>query len=279
MSRKKRLGERRTYPWRAALTDVACSGDGADRAHLPLLYGELVCRDPMGAPYEYSCPRCDMTGPSCWWDEGVPVPPHEFIKSPVGHHVAENWQCRVCLRASDNRMFHPAPTTGPFDPARVPDLPLIEEIGGWGVALDESLGIMEAYVDHQAHVVVFNSETWKVVDSDDDASDLLSVWRDGASGMRFLAGVPAFDRALRKYRSGRGEDVVQAKDEITQLMEVVQSLATQAVSVGADDDVEQRQILAGRYFQARRRFQELQERMAELEAGLDTAAMAVMAYG
>lgn len=284
MVRTKRPGERRTYPWRAALTDVACVGshDIALEPHLPLLYSELEQRDPLAAPYEWACPRCGIVAPSSWWDQAVPVPPHEFIKSVEdGWHIAANWQCRVCLQASDNRMFHPAPAAGPFDPSKVDDNRFVEEIGGWAIVLDESLGAMEAYVNHEARWVALNSETWQIVWCDDDASARVfsRAWRDGASGMRFLAGVPAFDNALRKFRGERGENVVQAKDEITQLAELVQSLATQAVSVGAEGDLEQRQILMGRYLQARRRFDALRERMDELEAGLDTAAMAVMVFG
>lgn len=280
--KQKRPGERRAYPWRAALTDVACSGTthaGASGPHLPLVYGELELRDPQGFPYEWTCPRCGLMAPSSWWDQQVPVPPHSFVEGGGGwFFVAENWQCRVCLQASDNRMFHPAPAVQPFDPGRLDGADFIEELGEWAVVIDESLGVMETYVSQDLKVVAMNSETWNVANCDDGAYDrLLDIGE--ASGMRFLAGVPVFDNALRKFRGERVEDVVQAKDEITQLAELLDSLATQAVSLGADGDQEQREILMGRYMQARTRIETLRNRLNELDGKLDLVAMGVMVFG
>lgn len=290
-ARKKTQRERRTYPWRAALTDVACNGERRWRRsetsdpHLPVLYSELVQLDPLAHPFEWTCQRCDTTAPSMWWDQEVPVPPHEFVyagDAPV-NHVALIWQCRVCLQASDNRMFHPAPANLPFDPTRIDESSMVQESGAWAVYVDESLGAMEAYVDGHTKVVVFNSETWQIVDGDDEASALIfgltSGWRDGASGMRYLSGIPVFDGALRKFRAGRGDDVVMAKDEITQLAELLSSLATQAVSLANETDEDQRRILTRRYLEAKQRLEVLQKRMDGLYGQLDTVAMGVMVFG
>lgn len=280
MAQKKRPGERRTYPWRAALTDVACSGTthaGATGPHLPLVYAELEQHDPQGFPYEWTCPRCGLTAPSSWWDQQVPVPPHSFVEGGGDFFfVALNWQCRVCLQASDNRMFHPAPAVQPFDPSRLDRDDFIEESGEWAIVIDESLGVMETYVSQDLKVVAMNSETWNVCNSDDEAYERLVEPDADASGMRFLAGVPVFDKALRKFRGERGQDAVQAKDEITQLAELLDSLATQAVSLGADGDQEQNEILMGRYLQARTRVETLRNRLNELDGKLDLVAMGVI---
>lgn len=272
MSRLSRVG-RRTYPWRADLTSIACYGQGIE-PHLPLTYAELEQPDPANFPYEWRCPRCDVVGPSIFWDERVPVPPHDFIAR------RGEWKCRICLQDASDRMWHPEPVKAMFDPARVASLEPTITLSGWSVCMDETLGVLEAYVDSVSQHIATSRETFDILVSTDEAFDQFMedmAFGAGADGMRFLHGIKIYEKAVRAYRKATHQDVVAGKDEITLLSEAAHSLATQAASVGYAGDPVQQEILIGRYLAARQRSDRLRERLAVLDAELDMAAIAVIA--
>lgn len=268
--------EKRLYPWRASLDQIACTGlfDPPDLGHLGVPLRALVQRDPASAPYEWTCPICEVAKPSVMWDTTVPVPPHEFVQGPNN--------CRVCWQPESDRGWHPEPIKPVFDPATVALLEPVMTQGGWSIVLDDTLGYMEAYCSQSQARVACSTETWRTMSMTDEAWERFTddtMWLDIGTGMRWLAGVPEFEVAARLYAESSGQGVVQAKDEITQLYELARSLTLQAASIGANGTDEQRQVLTGRYLQARGAFRALQARIERLETELDTAALSVINSG
>lgn len=264
--------QRRLYPWRAPLTSIACEG-GTINPHLPITYAELYQPDPENFPFEWSCPDCEITGPSVFWDPKVPVPPHDFFGAD-----GDEWRCRVCLMAKSDRMWHPEPATPIFDPTRVGALDPFVIIGGWALCVEETLGVLEVYVDRRNQRIALADETYNILMSTEEAFERFmrdTAHGDVAEGMRFLHDIPVYETALRAYRKANNQDVVIAKDEITQLSDLARSLATQATSVGYDGDFTQQEILVGRYLAARQRVGQIKERLALLESELDFAAIAL----
>lgn len=275
MARKLSKPERRLYPWRVDIDSIACIGSLTE-AHLFVTFRELTQRDPAGTPFEWSCPVCGVTKPSIIWDSTVPVPPHQFQERTDGPG------CRVCWQPERDRGWHPEPLKPRFDPLTVRTKEPIVSMDGWGVVLDDTLAYMEAYCDHGGNLVAVSTETWRTVGITEAAFERFfddSIWETRAgTGMRWLTGVPEFDEAMRAYAAERGDAVVVAKDQITQLYEEAKSLALQAASIGADGDEEQRKILTGRYLQVRAAFMEVEQRLERLRSELDTAALSIMTY-
>lgn len=148
--------------------------------------------------------------------------------------------------------------------------------GGWTVFLDR-LDFGTVYVHQERSAILVGKDTWDVINSDTNlVMDFLNQMVRGAAGMKFLTmDSGKYGAAARALATQRGDDVVLAKDAITQLDEHVRSLVIQAQGVNGKATSVQLQAFAVRYADAELRFAELDERLGRLRALLDLAGATI----
>jgi hypothetical protein len=147
--------------------------------------------------------------------------------------------------------------------------------GGYTVYLDNTLDYGSVYVHHERKAIIVHKSTWDVVNSDTTlVADFLTQMKGGAGGLKFLVmDSGKYGEAARAAAHEWGNDVVQAKDEITQVTEILDSLLVQAQGLNKRATPLQMQSFAVRYAEAEGRMVSLETRLGMLRAKLDLAGL------
>lgn len=109
---------------------------------------------------------------------------------------------------------------------------VVMEIGGWQLAISDVLdhGMVFSRIDQQR--VVISQETWDTLRSEAASTRAFFarfLTSDGvASGLSRLDGVEWWNDAIRAEAVGDGSDLIQAKDQFTQLEEEMNALIVAA---------------------------------------------------
>lgn len=146
---------------------------------------------------------------------------------------------------------------------------------GYTVYIDNVLDVGAVYVHHERKAIIVHKGTWDVINSDSKlVADFMSQMKGGAGGLKFLVmDSGKYGDAARQAAHESGDDVAQAKDEITQITEVVDSLLIQAQGLNKAATALQLQSFAVRYADAEERMRDLERRMGMLRAKLDLAGL------
>lgn len=145
---------------------------------------------------------------------------------------------------------------------------------GWSVYTHEAVAGEAVFVDQAARRIVMGKPLWGVLAYHQPAVDLLLTQAtQGADGMRFLtldAGVYA--EAARHSSRANGDDVVRAKDAITDVEERIGRLTVNLASLQGRATTEaQRRMLFEDFATAREDIGRLEDRLFDAKSRLELA--------
>lgn len=151
--------------------------------------------------------------------------------------------------------------------------------GGWTFMLDPGLTGGAVWVSNERQVAAVPPEFWRALKSHMEAFQLFTENIMNGNLPNGISQVPTeglYAEAAHAHAVASGDNVVMAKDAITQMTEQAQALVREAMGVIESATPGQMQIFIERYFAVTAGLTELEGKMAELRAMQELAAAAVM---